>query len=103
MIYLLEVSKKFFCVLDLPVSEISLQGEGALLLVQLSISFLKCCFEDYNFYFLLFQQLSFELIDNCTSSSLHWSFDCFLCVNIGIYVLTHLDNWGGGANICGRS
>ena len=51
-------------------------------------------------------------------SSIHWSFDCFLCrfstngvyvvfsvpvVNIGTYVLTHLRRGGGGANICGCS
>ena len=49
--------------------EIFIQGEGALPLVQLSISFLIGCFEKHNFYFLLFKQPSLKLIDNCTSGS----------------------------------
>ena len=44
-------------------------GESALRFVQLSISFFKSCFEKHNFYFLLFQQLSLKLIDNCTSGT----------------------------------
>ena len=48
--------------------EIYIQGEGALSLVQLAISFLISCFEKNNVWFLLFQQLSLKLIDNCTSS-----------------------------------
>ena len=45
--------------------EIFMQEEGALPLVQLTISFLIGCFEKHNFYFLLFKQLSLKLIDNC--------------------------------------
>ena len=51
--------------------EISIQGEGALQLVQLSISFLICCFEKCDFYFLLFLQLSLKLIDNWANGSAH--------------------------------
>ena len=42
--------------------------EGAQLFVQWLIRFLIFCFEKQNF-FLFFQQLSLQLIDNCTSSS----------------------------------
>ena len=42
--------------------EISLQGEGELPLVQLSISFLISCFDNNGLYFLFFQQLSLKLI-----------------------------------------
>ena len=49
--------------------EIFIQGEGAFLLVQLPISFLISFFEKQNFNFLLFQQLSLKLIDNCTSGN----------------------------------
>ena len=49
--------------------EIFIQGEAALQLVQLSISFWISCFEKHNFHFLLFQQPSLKLIDNCTSGS----------------------------------
>ena len=49
--------------------EISTQGEVALPFVQLSISFLISCLEKYDFYFLLFQQLSLKFIDNCTSGN----------------------------------
>ena len=43
--------------------EISIKGEGALLVVQSSISFLIIWFGKHDF----FQQLSLELIDNCIS------------------------------------
>ena len=46
-----------------------IQGEGALPLVQSSISILISCFEKQDFYSLVFQQLSFKLIDNCTRGS----------------------------------
>ena len=57
------------CTLDRAAREIFIQGEGALPLVQLSISFLIGCFEKHNFYFLLFKQPSLKLIDNCTRGS----------------------------------
>ena len=43
--------------------EISIKGDGALLVVQSSISFLIIWFGKHDF----FQQLSLELIDNCIS------------------------------------
>ena len=48
--------------------EISIQGEGALPLAQLLISFLLSCFKTHLLFF-LFQQLSLNLIDSCTSGS----------------------------------
>ena len=57
------------CIMYRLTREISLQGEGARLLVQLSNSFSISCFEKHYFFIFLFQQLSFKLIDSCTSSS----------------------------------
>ena len=51
--------------------EISIQGEGALPLVQSSISFLKSCFENHNF-FLMWSPLS-EETSFLTFSSLYFS------------------------------
>ena len=50
--------------------EISIQGEGALPLVQWPISFFISCFEKHEFNLIFFQQPSLELIDNCTSGNL---------------------------------
>ena len=49
--------------------EISIQGEGALPLLQLSIGFKISGFGKHSLYFLPFQQLSLKLIDSCTSGS----------------------------------
>ena len=46
-----------------------MRGEGALLLVQLSISFFISCFEKTQFLISYFQQLSLKFINNCTSVS----------------------------------
>ena len=55
-------------------------GYGALLpLVQWLISFLISCFEKRHFSYLLFQQLSLELIDNYTSGSAPFPVYIFPC------------------------
>ena len=60
--------------------EFFIQGEGALPLVQSSISFLISCFEKHNFYFHLFQQPSLNLMDNFTSGrALSPCLDISLC------------------------
>ena len=46
-----------------------MQEEGAIPLVQLSISFVISCFEKLDFYFFPFLQLNLKLIDQCTSGS----------------------------------
>ena len=52
-------------------------------------SFLISCFEKPNFYFLVFQQLSLKLIDNCTSGS---AFSACIKISLHEHSILNLDN-----------
>ena len=82
----------------------SIQGEGALPLVQLPISFKICCFGKHSLYFLIFQQLSLKLIDNCKSGGAPspcieisllalFSFGMVVLKNLGICLAQTWQHW----------